>query len=341
MSSKTDVLLITGFLGSGKTTFLNRVIRVFPPDRKLMVLMNEFGEMGIDGQLIEGEDLDMLEISKGSIFCVCVKTDFIRGLAGIARDIQPDMLIIEATGVANPADLKRDLKLSIFQDRFQFKEQVCIIDAENFMDTYATFTSVEKQIETSTLFIVNKTDLSEVTEIEAVKEIIGKHHPDPEFFETTFADIPLQRLSPILRSAYAAGPIPGSPSSRDVEKAIEALLQNPQAAMTPPDRLLSAVYTWQEGDRRTLENMAAELPEGIVRAKGLVRLGKDVYLFSRVMETTDIARHHSTVLPAIMLNRLVFIGSPEALDQLEAITRTHTCLTKQSSWNPMVQGAGE
>ena len=58
MSTVTDVLLITGFLGSGKTTFLNRVIKAFPPERKLMVLMNEFGEIGIDGQLVEGDDLD-------------------------------------------------------------------------------------------------------------------------------------------------------------------------------------------------------------------------------------------------------------------------------------------
>jgi len=341
VAGTTSVLLITGFLGSGKTTFLNRVIRVFPPDRKLMVLMNEFGEMGIDGQIVEGEDLDMLEISKGSIFCVCVKTDFIRGLANIARDIQPDMLIIEATGVANPADLKRDLKLSIFQDRFQFKEQVCLIDAENFMDTYEMFTSVEKQIETSTVFIINKKDLAHPEEIDQIKKTVCKHHPDPEFFETTYADISLERISPILQSAATTGPVHQSPSEQDIENAIEELLQNPQEAMTPPDRLLSAVYTWQGGDHRALEKMAAELPKGIVRAKGLVRLGKDVYLFSRVMETTDIARHNSTALPAIMLNRLVSIGSPEALDQLEEMSRTHICLTKQSSWNPMAQGAGE
>ncbi|MCF6249286.1 MAG: hypothetical protein L3J69_18305, partial [Desulfobacula sp.] len=110
MSSITNVILITGFLGSGKTTFLNRIVKAFPKDQKLMILMNEFGEIGLDGTLVEGDELDILEISKGSIFCVCVKIDFIRALSEIAHKLKPDVLIVESTGVANPSDLEKDLK---------------------------------------------------------------------------------------------------------------------------------------------------------------------------------------------------------------------------------------
>ena len=97
MNETTKVLLITGFLGSGKTTFLNRLINNFPKDLKLTILMNEFGEIGIDGTLVEGDDIDMMEISKGSIFCVCVKTDFIKGLYELNTKVQPDVLLIEST----------------------------------------------------------------------------------------------------------------------------------------------------------------------------------------------------------------------------------------------------
>ena len=158
MAGKTFVFLITGFLGSGKTTFLNRVIRQFPGDRKLMILMNEFGEVDVDGTLVEGEDLDMVEISKGSIFCACVKTDFVKALNSIAQTIRPDVLLIESTGVANPSDLKRDLRLSIFKDRFQFQEQFCMIDAGHFLDAYGAYQSIEKQLASSTVFLINKTD---------------------------------------------------------------------------------------------------------------------------------------------------------------------------------------
>jgi len=116
MSDVTRVYLITGFLGSGKTTLLNRIIGRFPKTKKLTLLVNEFGEVGVDGTLVEGDDIDMMEISKGSIFCVCVKTDFIKGLYELNTKVRPDVLLIESTGVANPSDLKKDLKLPIFND---------------------------------------------------------------------------------------------------------------------------------------------------------------------------------------------------------------------------------
>lgn len=159
MSDITYVYMITGFLGSGKTTFLNRIINRFPEDMKLTILMNEFGEIGLDGTLIEGDEIDMMEISKGSIFCVCVKTDFIKGLYELCTSVQPDVLLIESTGVANPSDLKRDLKLPIFNDRFHYLEQFCTIDAVHFLDAYEIYASLEKQIASSTVFIINKTDL--------------------------------------------------------------------------------------------------------------------------------------------------------------------------------------
>ncbi len=64
MADEIDVYLISGFLGAGKTTLLNRLVKVVPPDLRFLILMNEFGDIGLDGTLVEGEDLDMLEISK-------------------------------------------------------------------------------------------------------------------------------------------------------------------------------------------------------------------------------------------------------------------------------------
>ncbi len=71
-----------------------------------MVLMNEFGDEGIDGILIEDPELELMELSRGSIFCACAKGDFFKGLYRIATVIRPEVLIIEATGAANPSDLR-------------------------------------------------------------------------------------------------------------------------------------------------------------------------------------------------------------------------------------------
>ena len=203
MSAETGVYLITGFLGSGKTTLLNRIIDRFPKDQKLTLLVNEFGEIGVDGTLVEGEDIDMMEISKGSIFCVCVKTDFIKGLYELNSKVKPDVLLIESTGVANPSDLKKDLTLPIFNDRFHFKEQFCVIDAVHFLDAYDVYASLEKQIASSTVFIINKIDLASSETIENTKNVVRQFHPEPSFFETTYADIPLESFFEFTNPASA------------------------------------------------------------------------------------------------------------------------------------------
>ena len=161
MAERTDVYLISGFLGAGKTTFLNRLIKRVPEDMTFLILMNEFGDVGLDGTLVEGEDLDMLEISKGSIFCACVKTDFIKGLHEIATSVKPDVMLIETTGVANPRDLDRDLQLPIFGGAFNLRDKFCLVDAANFLDTYESFLAIEKQLESSDVFIINKIDLAD------------------------------------------------------------------------------------------------------------------------------------------------------------------------------------
>ncbi len=334
MGGTTHVTLITGFLGSGKTTFLNRLITLFPKHLKLMILMNEFGEIGLDGTLVEGEGFDILEISKGSIFCVCVKTDFIRSLNTIAQSIKPDVLIVESTGVANPSDLKKDLKLSIFQNRFQMSEQICMIDADCFEDAYETFVSVEKQIASSTLFVINKKDLATPEKISRIKEIIKNHHPSPEFFETSYADIPLERFIPgIEASLESSEPVFLSPEELDA--AIDKILENPDQETTPPDRLLSAVYSWSGNNMEAFKKILPKLPKGLIRAKGFLTQDETTFLFQLVMGQRNIEVYTSKKNLVPLLNHVVFIGPPEAIHQLEKLSLDFPDLVQKSVFDPM------
>ena len=324
--------LVTGFLGCGKTTFLNRIIKIFPDNMKLMILMNEFGEIGLDGTLIESDELDILEISKGSIFCVCVKTDFIKSLNEIAQSSKPDALIVESTGVANHSDLKKDLSLSIFQNRFHLSEQICLIDADCFEDAYETFVSVEKQIASSTLFIINKVDLASSRAISRIKEIIKKHHPSPEFFETTYADIPLERFIPDVFQE-ASDMVPILPDQ--LEQAIDRILENPDPDSIPPDRLLSAVYSWDGNDIESFKKILPVLPEQLVRAKGFLTQDDTVFLFNLVMSRKNIEVYSPKKDIRPLLNCLVFIGPPEAMDHLDKLTRDFPDLVQKSVFDPM------
>ncbi len=329
MSDVTRVYLITGFLGSGKTTLLNRIIGRFPKTKKLTLLVNEFGEVGVDGTLVEGDDIDMMEISKGSIFCVCVKTDFIKGLYELNTKVKPDVLLIESTGVANPSDLKKDLRLPIFHDRFDFREQFCIIDAAHFLDAYGAYASVEKQIASSSVFIINKIDAAPPEVINQVKEVIRSFHPNPAFYETAYADIPLEVFFDFL--IEGPGPAESTPvaaseilvmSDRELDAYIDRLLDSPELEVTPPDTLVSAAYEWNGQDLNEIRSMADGLPRSVVRAKGFVEEKGAMYIFNYVMGDWTI---EETSIPRERIkhpNIVVFIGPPESMEGIGKAARS-------------------
>ena len=340
MSDVTRVYLITGFLGSGKTTLLNRIIQRFPKDKKLTLLVNEFGEVGVDGTLVEADDIDMMEISKGSIFCVCVKTDFIKGLYKLSSKVRSDVMLIESTGVANPTDLKKDLKLPIFNDRFQFREQFCVIDAAHFLDAYAAFASLEKQIASATVFIINKIDCVSAETIAQTGNIIRQFHPNPSFFETTYADIPLADFFDLTDTDFPDSKVPepenaqGSVLSEEaLEQFVDDLLDSPDLEITPPDMLVSATYAWNGDDLEQVRTMAEALPPSVVRAKGFIAEKGNAYLFNYVMgdwsiEKTDVPRQRIK-----NKNRVVFIGPPESMKGIERASKTGDW-TGQSLFQP-------
>ena len=339
MSDMTKVYLITGFLGAGKTTFLNRIIDRFPRDKKLTLLVNEFGEVGVDGTLVEGEDIDMMEISKGSIFCVCVKTDFIKGLYELSTTVKPDVLLIESTGVANPSDLKKDIKLPIFNNRFNFMEQFCIIDAPHFLGAYEVYASLEKQIASSSVFIINKIDTASPDAIAATKDVIRKFHPDPLFFETNYADIPLENFFDLKTDSgevtygRSGEETMAVMSAEELDKFINDLLDSPDLEITPPDLLMSVAYKWTGDNTDQIKLMAGALPASVMRAKGFVEENGNMLLFSFVQGDWTLEDPHIPAERVKHKNVIVFIGPPESMEGIETATQTGSWIN-MGEYNP-------
>ncbi len=304
------VYLISGFLGSGKTTLLNRMLKEAPPDLKLLILMNEFGEESIDGALVEDPELEMVEISRGSIFCACVKGDFIKALYRIAFVIRPQALVVEASGVANPTDIGRDLFNPMYKGNYASLEKFCLIDTANFMEQYDIFTAIEKQIEAADNFILNKMDQVDEETAERVKETILKHNPGAYFVECTYAQVD---VAGVFKAALKASPVEavsgenGLLTNDELENLVDQILEDEVAQVTPPDRLISFVCRWLAGKIDDFRPIADNLPSDIVRAKGFLFEDGKPYLYSHVGHKYEITPFDGPRLLNKTMNRVVFI----------------------------------
>lgn len=307
-----NVYLISGFLGSGKTTFLKRILKRAPTDRKLMVLMNEFGDEGIDGVLIEDPDLELMEINKGSIFCACAKGDFMKALYRIATAIKPEILVIEASGAANPSDLATDLSNPFFKGVFLLRERFCLIDAENFVEQYEVFTAVERQVESTDRFIINKVDLSNKDTIERIKEVVRRHKPNAEFVETTYARVDFKGLfaeAQRLELEQSIGPDEEERllSETELDNLVEQTLEDQSAQLEPADRLVSMTCRWLSGTLNDFRHVAENLPSDVIRAKGFVFENGRSYVYSHVGRAFKLEPFEGRTLKNSTINRVVFI----------------------------------
>jgi hypothetical protein len=118
---------------------------------------------------------------------------------------------------------------------------------------------------------------------------------------------------------------------------IDTLLENPDPESVPPDRLLSAIYFWEGSHIESFKKILPVLPKQLVRAKGLLTQGETVYLFNLVMGQKNIAEYRAKKDIRPLLNRVVFIGSPEAIAQLDSLSRDFPDLVKKSVFDPMAK----
>ena len=179
--------LITGFLGSGKSTFLKNFIRLFPGE-KLQLIINEFGREGIDGLLLEELGIGMEEITGGSVFCSCRFDQFEQALTTFVEP-DTDVVLVEASGLSDPTGVRR---LFADQDRFpdiEYAGAVCLVDAVRFPKVYAKFRACLRQISASDIAMINKTDLASPEQLENTRELIRGHRPDMPIIETSFGQV--------------------------------------------------------------------------------------------------------------------------------------------------------
>ncbi len=189
MNNPIDIYVVSGFLGSGKTTFMTQFLDTFS-EKKVGVLINELGTVSIDGILIERHGIQMTEITNGSIYCYCKQGDFIQVLKTFSvSDI--DVLLIENSGMADPSNIHGLLKQGeeIGGRAYHYRGAVCVLDAMTFLHHVEVLPSVENQVRCSNFIILNKIDMVNEVQLEKCRERISKINVQAHIIETMYAKV--------------------------------------------------------------------------------------------------------------------------------------------------------
>jgi len=193
-SKKLPVTVVTGFLGSGKTTLINNILSE-THGRKIAVIVNEFGEISIDGQLIKKSDQeDLIEFNNGCLCCT-VRGDLIETIDKLKNQANLDAILIETTGLADPApvassffladELSSDTKVDSF---------ISMADAVNLEESLATNEEAQEQIAFADIILLNKTDLVGEEQLQRVEARIRKLNIAAIIHRTSHSKIDLNKV---------------------------------------------------------------------------------------------------------------------------------------------------
>ena len=193
-SEKVPVTVLTGYLGAGKTTLLNRILSE-PHGKKYAVIVNEFGEIGIDNDLVVGADEEVFEMNNGCICCT-VRGDLVRILDGLMRRKGKfDAIIVETTGLADPAPVAQ----TFFMDenvgrKTKLDAVVTVADAKWLNERLKDAPEAKNQIAFADVILINKTDLVSADELNEVEARIRGINPYAKLHRTERAKIPLDAI---------------------------------------------------------------------------------------------------------------------------------------------------
>jgi G3E family GTPase len=193
-SEKVPVTVLTGYLGAGKTTLLNRILSE-PHGKKYAVIVNEFGEIGIDNDLVMGADEEVFEMNNGCICCT-VRGDLMRIIDGLMRRPEKfDAIIIETTGLADPAPVAQTFYMDANVGRkTKLDAVVTVADAKWLNERLKDAPEAKNQIAFADVILINKTDLVSPDELSDVEARIRGINPYAKLHKTERAKIPLDAV---------------------------------------------------------------------------------------------------------------------------------------------------
>lgn len=256
IDDKPELVILTGYLGSGKTSFLKHFIEYHTINRRFVaVIQNEIGKKGLDGKLME-DDYALLEIDEGCVCCSLVG-QLKKGIKQILANYYPDVIVLETTGLANPFNLLSEI--SELGELVKFDTVITTVDIVNFSVVASRSEILIDQVKAASEILLNKSDLAGKNEMSKLKNDIKKINADARIYECSHGDI----NPAILSSRFIEDKKQincKKPSERDEIQTHE------QENMS--SRKIDFNY---ELDRDEFITALTDLPESIYRIKGVIK----------------------------------------------------------------------
>jgi G3E family GTPase len=289
---RTPITLITGALGSGKTTLLRHILAAVP--KKIAILMNEFGEIAIDRKIIEGKNIRIAELDGGCV-CCSLLGEFEAAVNEVIDKVDPEMIVVETTGVAEPDALVFDIQESL--PRVRMDGVVTVADADTMIRFPQLGHTLRMQIEAADTILLNKVDLVSPEELRQVQEKLHRLNDAAPILPTQRCQVDPDLLFGIAR---------------------EREIRRPEHIHQPEFESFS--YSTDALFKKScFEEFADQLSSGVYRAKGFVRFPEGTHLFNFVAGRWDLEpfEEEKTVL--------VFIGQDIKSQEREILGKLRNC----------------
>lgn len=273
-------ILITGFLGSGKTTLLKRFLNHFADDKKIAVIQNEFADANVDGKELRdvNKSFEIMEINKGSVFCVCLLSNFVQSLNDLIDSIKPEAIVLEATGLADPITIGQIINSNEMGQKLYLSHVWSIVDATTFLEMEAMVQRMVHQVRIADTVLINKTDGLSKDKISEVENRIQALNPFAQQIKTSYCELTAEQLNDSFTTVR----------NPQKDQPFQSFL-----AAGPPSEISSAVLrSTNKITKNNLMQFLEEVRKNAYRIKGYVNLddGKTVSVQSCFGKTelTDI-----------------------------------------------------
>jgi len=312
--------LLFGFLGSGKTTLARRLLQDGAGDRKMAVIVNEFGEVGIDGTILEGQDLDMIELTSGCLCCT-LKGSLINAIEELNAKQDIDVVVIEATGVAEPEEMIETFSDETLRDRYEMGPMVTVIDIPKFTrlrEMLGPF--YEAQVQNADVLILNKIDLASAADLDTARAAVVALNGKANLLFTEQCDLDVEEIlagaTSLKMTQYLNAHVDDAaePDHHHDHNHDHNHNHDHDHRHAPADSFV--LDASGEATRADVESFFNALPENVWRVKGYTRLDGAPALIQFTMGQLEI-----TPADARDNHHMVFIGPDMDREALEPAFR--------------------